>query len=89
MKIGAWIHTHEHLELDRSIELAAQHSLSTIRSYSFDYAQKAAPALRKQGMSILGGIHVDSAELVRDWHSQVRIDELDAYHKLGVSLEGI
>ena len=89
MKIGAWIHNHDNLELNRPIEQAARHGLSTIRSYSYDYAQKAAPALRKQGMSILGGIHVDSAELVRDWRSQVRIDQLDAYHKLEVSLEGI
>lgn len=89
MKIGAWIHSHDNLDLNRPIEMSAQHGLSTIRSYSFDYAQKAAPALIKQRMSILGGIHVDSAGLVLNWRSQVRLDHLEMYHKLGVPLEGI
>jgi hypothetical protein len=89
MKTGAWIHSYDNLDLDRQIEAAAQNGLSTIRSYSYDYAQKAAPALIASGMSLLGGVHVDSEDLVRDWRSQVRIDQLEAYHSLGVTLEGI
>lgn len=89
MKIGAWIHTGDQLALDVQIAAAAQHGLSTIRSYSYDYAQAAAPALIANGMSLLGGIHVDSTELVRDWHSQVHLDQLEAYHQLGLPLEGI
>lgn len=89
MKIGAWIHSYDQLDLGKQIEAAGEHGLSTIRSYSYDYAQKAAPELISQGMSILGGIHVDSTKLVQDWRSQVRVDQLEAYHRLGVSLEGI
>jgi hypothetical protein len=89
MKIGAWIHAYDDLGLNQQIETAAQNDLSTIRSYSFDYALKVAPALQASGMSLLGGIHVDSTELVRDWHTQFRLDELEAYHALGVTLEGI
>lgn len=89
MKIGAWIHTHDELDLDLQIEMAAQNGLTTIRSYGYDYAEQAAPSLLAQGMSLLGGIHVDSAGLVRDWRSQVKLDQLEAYHRLGVKLEGI
>ena len=89
MKIGAWIHTHDELDLDPQIELAARNGLTTIRSYGYDYAKKAAPSLLVQGMSLLGGIHVDSAGLLRDWRSQVKLDQLEAYHRLGVTLEGI
>lgn len=89
MKIGAWIHTYDDLSLDQQIAAAAQNGLSTIRSYGFDYAQKVAPALKANGMSLLGGIHVNSEALVRDWHTQVRLDDLEGYHKLGIALEGI
>ena len=40
MKIGAWIHAYDDLGLNQQIETAAQNGLSTIRSYSFDYALK-------------------------------------------------
>jgi hypothetical protein len=89
MKIGAWIHTHGDLSLDSQIETAAGHGVETIRSYTIDYAEKAAPALRKSEVSLLGGMHVDAAELVRDWRSQVRLDELARYHDLGIGLEAI
>lgn len=89
MKIGAWIHTQDQIGLEQQIAAAGAHGLSTIRSYSVDYARRAAPALIARGMSILGGIHLDAQELVRDWRSQVRLDQLETYHSLGVALEGI
>ena len=89
MKIGAWIHSGGGISLDRQISLAAGNGLGSVRSYSFDYARGVAPALRQHGMSLLGGIHVDGQELLRDWRSQVRLDELAAYHKLDVPLDAI
>ena len=89
MKVGVWIHDADELPLDGQIALAAQHGLDTIRCYGVEYAAKAAPALKQAGMSLLGGIHVDSEGLLRDWRSQVRLDELGRYHELGVPLAGI
>lgn len=88
MKIGAWIHAHD-LALAPQIKSAAAVGLRTIRSYHIDYSQAAAPALQRSGMSLLGGMHVDSAALAADWRSQVRLDELAQYHRLSVPLEGI
>jgi hypothetical protein len=88
MKVGAWIHTAE-LGLDEQIEAAAECGLSAIRSYSLDYAEQAAPALKRTGLGLLGGLHVDSAGLVADWRSQVRLEELARYHELGARLEAL
>jgi hypothetical protein len=89
MKIGAWIHSYDDLALDEQIALAAENGLQTIRSYHIGYAEQAVPALKQTGMSLLAGVHVDAEALVRDWHSQVRLDELAGYHELGVPLEAI
>jgi hypothetical protein len=89
MKIGAWIHSHNDIPLEHQIELAATQGLQTIRSYHFDYARAVAPTVKRLGMSLLGGMHVDSQALVSDWRSQVHLDELARYHQLGVTLEGI
>jgi|YNPBryantNP2012_1023418.scaffolds.fasta_scaffold15535_2 hypothetical protein len=88
MKLGAWIHEHG-LSLDEQIALAAGNGLSTIRSYTFDYAERATPALKRTGMSLFAGMHVDASALLADWRSQVRLDELARYHELGVPLEAI
>ncbi len=89
MKIGAWIHDAGDICLDAQIALAADSGLQTIRSYGFDYAERAAPALERAGMSLLGGIHVDAEALVQDWRSQVRLDAIARYHELGIPLEAI
>jgi hypothetical protein len=74
---------------ESQIPAAAQSGLKSIRSYSFYYAKRAAAALQRQHMSLLGGMHVDGKALVADWHSQVHLDELEAYLRLGVPLEAI
>jgi len=40
-------------------------------------------------MSLLAGLHVDSAALLADWRTQFHPDVLEAYHGLGVPLEAI
>ena len=89
MKVGAWIHTGDGIALDEQVTLAANNGLQTIRCYDLDYAERAASVLKQAGMSLLAGMHVDAEELVRDWRSQVQVDELTRYHELGVPLEGI
>jgi hypothetical protein len=88
MKIGAWIHGYD-FPLDEQIALAAENGLQTIRSYHIGYAEKVAPALKRAGISLLAGMHVQADALAEDWHSQVRLDELARYHELGVPLEAI
>lgn len=54
-----------------------------------DSGRKLAPGLQQNGMSLLAGIHMDSQALLVDWRTQFRPDLLEAYHSLGVPLEGI
>jgi len=88
MKFGAWIHERD-LSLEKQIAAVRVAGLSAIRSYSLDYAQRAAPTLSQNKMSLVGGMHVDGEALAADWHSQLRLEELAQYHELGVPLEAI
>jgi len=89
MKIGAWIHTEDSLSFEEQLGLAARVGLTTVRCYDIGYAEAAAPAIRHAGISLMGGMDVDSQALVQDWRSQVRLEELARYHELGVPLEAI
>ncbi|MCX6038468.1 MAG: hypothetical protein NTW99_11375 [Chloroflexi bacterium] len=89
MIVGAWIHEGDGMTVEQQIPLAAQSGMGSIRSYDFSYAQRAAPALQRHNLSLLAGMHVDGRELVGNWHSQLRLEELEAYHQLGVRLEAI
>ena len=88
MKFGAWIHERD-FPLAGQIHAARQSGLQSIRSYSLDYARRAAPALKQNGMSLLAGMHVEAESLAADWRSQIRLDELAEIHNLGVELEGV
>ena len=88
MKFGAWIHERD-LPLDGQIHAARQSGLQSIRSYSLDYARRAAPALKQNGMSLLAGMHVEADAFAADWRSQIRLDELAEIHNLGMELEGV
>lgn len=85
MKIGAWIHAHDELDLDSQIEMAAQNGLTTIRSDGYEYAEKAAPNLLAQGMSLLGGIHVDSDAALSFWGGILRTNNAVA----GLPVRGV
>ena len=89
MKIGAWIHGGDNMPIDAQIPAVAEHGIKTIRCYDIGYAESVAATLKKHGMSLLAGMHVDGAALVRDWRSQVRLEELERYHKLGLSIEAV
>jgi len=89
MIVGAWIHEGDGMTAATQIPLAARNGLRSIRSYSFGYAQRAAPVLDKHAMSLLAGMHINGQALVEDWHTQVNLEELEAYHRLGVRLEAI
>ena len=53
MKVGAWIHT-TGMGLEEQVEAAAGCGLKAIRSYSLDYAEQSAPALKRSGLGLLG-----------------------------------
>ncbi len=89
MRIGAWFHTADNIQLEEQFALAARNGLSAARSYSIGYAKKAAPPLRQFGLGLMAGMHVDGPALVADWRSQLRLEELETYHRLGVKLEAI
>ena len=88
MKFGAWIHEHG-LPLDEQIKAAKQSGLHSIRSYSPDYSQRAAPILKQHGMSLLAGMHVEGGDLASDWRKQVHLEELTRIVDLGIDLDGI
>ena len=89
MRIGAWVHSYDDIPLDEQIALAAENGLQTIRSYHIGYADKVVSTLKRTGISLLAGMHVDAAALLEDWRSQVRLDELARYHELGIPLEAV
>jgi hypothetical protein len=89
MKYGAWVHTGDDVSLEEQLAVAAGCGLSAIRSYSLSYAERAAPILHDMGVQLLAGMHIDSAGLVENWRSQVRLEELERYHELGVPLDAI
>ena len=89
MRIGTWIHDDDDIPLGQQIALAAENELQTLRSYHIAYAEKVAPALRQAGMSLFADMFVEADALVKDWRSQIRLDELTRYHELGVPLEAI
>jgi hypothetical protein len=89
MKIGAWFHTADNVPLDGQLALAAQNGITMARCYSIDYARQAAPALRQRNLSLLAGLRVDGPALVADWRSQLHLDEIRAYHNLGIKLDAI
>jgi hypothetical protein len=89
MKLGAWFHDHDDLPLEGQLSSAAAVGIRSARSYSLEYARKLVKGLQQNQMSLLAGIHVDAEGLLEDWRSQFRPDLLEAYHSLGVALEGI
>ena len=88
MKIGAWVHESD-LSFEEQIITAEACGLSSIRSYSLDYSQRAAPIIKKLGVSLLAGMHIEAEQLADDWYSQVRLEELGEILNLDVDLEGI
>ncbi|MDF1514379.1 MAG: hypothetical protein P1S60_11275 [Anaerolineae bacterium] len=89
MQYGAWIHTGGGLSLDSQAALAVKCGIGSLRSYSYDYALRAAPALQETGMGLLAGMHIDAGALIADWQSQIHLEILEKYHQLGVPLTGV
>ena len=89
MKIGAWFHDGDGISLASQINEAARCGFNTIRCYNIEYAEEVAPILKQANMSILAGIHVEADGLVNDWRSQIRLEELERYQKLGIPLDAI
>jgi len=89
MIVGAWIHEGDGISVDRQIPELAKTGMCSIRCYDYAYAQRAASSLKKDGLSLLAGLHVDGPGLVRDWQSQLHLEEIQGYHQLNVKIEAI
>lgn len=89
MRLGAWFHNTDDLPLSQQVGLAASHGLVAARSYDVDYAVSIAPTLRQHNLSLLAGIHVDPADLLHDWRSQERFEEVVRYLALDVPLDAL
>ena len=86
MIVGAWIHEGDGMTVAAQLPMIAQSGLHSIRSYDFGYSERAASALREGKMSLLAGMHIDGPALASDWQSQINLEQLEAYHHLGVPL---
>lgn len=89
MKIGAWFHAGDETPWEEQIDAAAQQGITAARSYDIGYSEHILPYLKRNGMTLMAGIDVDGEALLKDWRSQVRIEELARYHELGVTLDAI
>lgn len=89
MKFGAWIHGEDGIPPESQIEAAHECGITAIRVYDIGHAEEVVPILKRTGTSLIGGMHIDGEELLKDWRSQVRIEELARYHELGVRLDAI
>jgi hypothetical protein len=89
MRFGAWFHPQDDLSLEDQFRTAHACGIRSVRSYSIDYSEQAAGVISELGMNLYAGMHVDAEELIRDWRSQVRLDELERIHRLGVELDAI
>jgi hypothetical protein len=89
MIVGAWIHEGDGIRVTHHIPMLALCGLKSIRCYDYSYAQRAASSLKTYNLSLLAGMHVDGPKLAADWCSQLQLEELDGYHRLGVRLEAI
>lgn len=89
MILGAWLHQADDLPHDQQVKLAAQNGIRSARCYHLDHGKVLSPYLIENGMGLLAGIHVNADQLLKDWRSQVHIDQLSAYHELGVPLDAI
>ena len=88
-KYGAWIHTVGNIGLEDQVRKAAANGIQTVRSYGIDYSEKLVPVLRETGVSLMAGMHVNAEALLEDWRTQVRLEELEKNHQLGVNLEAV
>lgn len=86
---GAWIHDQDGPPLSAQIKMAYEAGIRSVRSYSLSYSKAAAPVLREYGMSLYAGMHVDAEALLRDWRTQVRLNELQDCLQLGVPFTAI
>jgi len=91
--LGAWFHPSglERIE-DSGFDNASAAGFMSARTYNYEHSERIAAELRKRNMSLYAGVEVrssvlmDSSDLVRDWRSQLRPDQVLRTHELGVPL---
>ena len=89
MKIGAWIHDYSGEDARAQFSHAAACGVASVRTYGVGHSEKIAPWAASDNLSLMAGIHVESEALVRDWNSQVKLDELDRTLALPCNIEAV
>lgn len=96
MILGAWFHSSGLERIENSgFDKAREVGFSSARTYNYEHSQRISGELKRQNMSLYAGVEVrkgarfDASDLVRDWRSQLRSDDILKTHELGVPLVAI
>lgn len=90
MILGAWFHRAglERIE-DSGFERAREAGLTSARTYSYQHSKEISKELKRCGMSLYAGVHVDAQRLIEDWRSQLDRESILMTHELGVPVVAI
>jgi len=91
--LGAWFHSSGLERIGQSgFGKASAAGFMSARTYNYEHSERIATELGKQKMSLYAGVEVrggplmDASDLVSDWRSQLRPDQVLKTHELGVPL---
>ncbi len=93
MIVGAWFHLSglERIE-DSGLDKARNAGFTSAKTYNYEHSEGIAQELKKRNMSLYAGVEVrsgaffDAVDLVKDWRSQLRPDQVLKTHELGIPL---
>ena len=87
MIVGAWFHPSgvKRIE-DSGFIKAAQVGVKAARTYNYEHSEKIAGVLKRLNMSLYAGISVDPVNLIKDWHQELKRNQILKTHELNVPL---
>ncbi|MBO3808040.1 MAG: hypothetical protein FGF50_00325 [Candidatus Brockarchaeota archaeon] len=90
MIIGAWFHPSGVRRVeDSGFSEAAKTGINAVRTYNYEHSEKIAGIIKKLNMSLYAGIYVDSENLLKDWHNEIKQEHILGTHKLSIPLTAI
>ncbi|MEM3388242.1 MAG: hypothetical protein QW491_02325 [Thermoproteota archaeon] len=90
MIIGAWFHPSGVRRIENSgFSEAAKMGINAVRTYNYEHSQRIAGIIKKLNMSLYAGIHVNSENLLKDWHSELKQEHILGTHELNIPLTAI
>ncbi|MEM1582554.1 MAG: hypothetical protein QXK89_08615 [Candidatus Bathyarchaeia archaeon] len=87
MIVGAWFHPSglNRIE-DSGFKEAAKVGVNAARTYNYEHSEEIAGVIKGLNMSLYAGIHINPANLIKDWRIEVKQDQILKTHKLNVPL---